>query len=78
MKLVLIWEAEEDVKTSFKEFHRKMKPVKLNGRKPTKIVVHDTDDKPINEKLLKSLVSYDGLVISTTGRAVYDGRKKRI
>ena len=76
MKIIMIWETEADVKTKNYDYHRKMKPVKLNGRKPNKIVMHHTDNRPENQRQIKRLVTFDGLVITNTGVPVYDGRKK--
>ena len=72
MKVIFIWENKTDVKSKTSDFHRKMKPVKLNGKKPNKIILHATDDKPENYKVIKKLVSYDGLIITTAGNPIYD------
>ncbi len=74
MKLVILWETEKDVKTKIVDFHRKMKPIKLNGRKPSKIIVHSVDNKPENIKVFKKMISPNGLVITIDGKPIYDKR----
>ncbi len=74
MKLVILWETKEDVKTKIVDFHRKMKPIKLNGRKPSKIIVHSDDNKPENLKVFKKMISPSGLVITIDGKPIYDKR----
>ena len=76
MTMIAIWESEVDVKTKNMAYHKKMKPVKLNGRKPSKLIVHVTDNIPSNDKHIKKLVSYNGLVLDSIGRLIYDGRQK--
>ena len=55
-----------------------MKPIKLSGRKPSKIIVPPGHNKPENERHFRKLISHDGLIITTDGKAIYDGKHKSL
>ena len=74
--MVAIWETNVDVKSKNVKYHKKMKPLKLNGRKPSKLIIHFTDNVPSNQKHIKKLAAYDGLIMDSAGKLIYDGRQK--
>ncbi len=76
MMMIMIWETKEDVKSKTMAYHRKMKPIKLNGRKPGKIIIHDSDNTEANHRNILKLISHDGLVLTNSGKLVRDGRSK--
>ncbi len=76
MMMIMIWETEEDVKTKTTAYHRKMKPIKLNGRKPSKIIVHDSDNTEANQRNINKLIAHNGLILTNSGKLIKDGRFK--
>lgn len=76
MRIVAIWTNE--TKDAMKIIRSKadFKNLKFEGRKPNRMILPAADLKEIKVQDLKKYISYTGLIITTSGRKIYDGRVK--
>lgn len=65
---VVIWDQTKDVYTKSYDLNHKFSNIKLNGRKPSKIIISAemAEDRSIVDKV-KKVISRGGLIITTAG-----------
>ena len=71
--IIVIWESKNgDVLTRPMQISKKIKSLKLKGKKPTKIIAPaGMELDAADVKILKSMIGYKGLVITTGGVVIY-------
>ena len=76
MILIAIWDKTDDIMTRKVTRKKDLKTLKHRSRKPDKLIVDDVEVKGWGIHKLRQAVAYDGLVISTKGAPIYDGRRQ--
>ena len=79
MKVLLIWTKDKDkVVTKHAETVKDLKKSRYKGRKPDRIIVHPNDQEYLKKYKVKDFVSKDGIIITTSGIPIYDGRVRAV
>ena len=80
MKILAIWGEKDVVFSKGIQSKKELKRCKHKGKKPNRLIVHqrDIDMNEITEKQLKEHISRNGIIITTDGRCIYDGKRKRL
>lgn len=80
MKILAIWGETDVVFSKGIQSKKELKHAKHKGKKPNRIIVHqrDIDANEVSEKDLKKHISRNGIVITTDGRCIYDGKRKKL
>ncbi len=80
MKILAIWGENDVVFSKGIQSKKELKRAKHKGKKPNRLIVHqrDIDMNEITEKALKENVSRAGIVITTSGRCIYDGKRNAL
>ena len=78
MLALCVWDVNDDVVMGEATSPRELKNISYAGKKPDKIVVDENSAHKFGEKVLSKNVKRRGLVITTTGKVIFDGRKKSL
>ncbi len=78
MLMLAIWETPKDVIEKPVRSKSELKNAKFAGKKPDKLIVTDDTARKIGNKVLRASVAYDGIIISTSGKKIYDGKNKSV
>ena len=79
MRVICIWNTFNDkVVTQVARTKRELRHAKVNGKKPNKIILPDVDVKTMGINVLRNCVTYTGLIITTGGKMIYDGKSKKL
>ena len=76
-KIMLIWEFDDKIYTKGVDPLPDTIMTKVNGRKPTKIIVPAELVTDEIKRLVKKSIAHHGVALSTTGEPIYDRRIKQ-
>ena len=79
MLALAIFDFEEEVIEKPIRSKGELKNFRFRGRKPDRLIIQDSEIKAFGgNKVLRASVIPSGLVITTTGRKIYDGKTKSL
>jgi len=78
MLVLAIFEFEEEVIQRQVRSKAELKNCKFRGRKPDKLIIRPQDVSKYGKKVLRAGVVPDGIVITTSGDKIYDGKNKSL
>ena len=79
MILVAIWENDKEVISKIVRFKSELKDLKVDNKKPARIIVDQKNATKIGIHKLRNMISHTGLILLADGdnsKPLYDGRNK--
>ena len=76
MIALAIWDKTNEVITKPIKYRDELKGLKLNNKKPNKMIFPQKEVDRIGIHKVRSYVAFDGLITTIEGSLIYDGRKK--
>ena len=73
--VLMIWDSPDAVYTKMAFPVKNEMEFKWRGQKPTKMIIPENINTEKVQNLAKKNIHYAGLVISTDGNVIYDGRR---
>ena len=78
MPIMVMWDVEDEVFMRPVDDLEKIGKIKLNGVKPNKIIIPEPRNDYKTQKVCKKAIAHNGLVLSTGGHKIYDGRRSKL
>ncbi len=78
MKILAIWGQDDAVFSKGIQSKKELKKMKHKGKKPNRLIIHERDLEVISAKQLKQYITHSGLIITTNGKCIYDGKRKKL